>query len=117
MKLLIADDNEAIREMIKRLSLKYFNELVECSNGADAVAFYKQHCPDWVIMDIKMEKLDGLTSTRIIKQNDPYAKIIVVSQYKDSSFREEALNAGAVDFIGKENLMKIFDVINNHLTK
>lgn len=113
MKLLIVDDNNEIRRMIKNISRKYFDESIECSDGTEAIKLYKEYLPEWVIMDIKMKKMDGLTATKKILNDHPSAKIIAISQFKDKSFREEAIKAGALGFVEKDNLIKVFEIVNN----
>ncbi len=111
MKLLIVDDNAEVRRMIVNIFEKYFDELIECSDGSEAINLYGQYQPDWVLMDIKMKNIDGFNAAKKILKNYSDAKIIIISQYKDESFREEAIKAGALEFVEKENLLKIFEII------
>jgi CheY-like chemotaxis protein len=76
----------------------------ECSDGADALALYTEHRPDWVLMDIKMSGVDGLAATRQIKAAFPDARIVMVTSYDEQSFRDEARLAGASGYVLKENL-------------
>lgn len=113
MKLLIADDNEEMRKILKFICEEYFHETIECSDGEEAVEIYKQHKPDWVLMDIKMDKKDGIKATKEIKEKNPEAKIIVVSQYNDADIIKASIQNGAVDFVSKEDLTRIEDIIQN----
>ena len=107
MKLLIVDDNEPMRRMIKAVIADQVHELFECDDGSGALAAYREHQPDFVLMDLKMAGMDGLAATRQIRQFFPKARIVIVSQWEDAPFREAALAAGAEDYIGKSNLLPL----------
>jgi len=109
MKLLIADDNERMRSMLKKLVKGVADEIIECSDGKDAVALYNEVRPDYVLMDIQMKEMDGITATRLIKKDFPLAKVIIVSNFSDQKFRFAAGNAGVSGFVPKENLIDILN--------
>jgi CheY-like chemotaxis protein len=111
MKLLIADDNENMRKMLKNICSHLFYKILECDDGDLAVDIYKDEKPDWVLMDIKMNRMDGIEATKIINEKYPDAKIIVVSQYDDKSIIDAAMNSGAVEFVGKDDLSIIEKII------
>ena len=73
----------------------------EVSNGAEAVAMYKEVKPDIVTMDITMPEMDGITAVKEIKKIDPNAKIVMVSTMGQQALVIEAIKAGALDFIVK----------------
>lgn len=111
MNLLIADDNQNMRGILRNICSQFFNVMYECGSGIDAVELYKQHKPDWTLMDIRMERMDGISAIKEILKFDPSAKTIVVSQFNDPEFIESAKNAGAIEFVSKEDLTKIEDII------
>lgn len=112
MKLLLVDDNDRIRKMMRSIYSPHFDEIIECDNGESAVRAFEITNPDWVVMDIKMKEMDGIeAATRIIAAN-PDARIIIVSQFNDESTKDAAKSAGAVGFVSKENLYKVIEVIN-----
>lgn len=111
MKLLIADDSSAIRSFIKNICKDMFNEIFECEDGRDAVEIYKKEFPDWVLMDIKMKEMDGITAAKLIYEEYPAAKIVIVSQYNDEGIYEASIKSGAVGFINKEDLSLIEKII------
>ena len=113
MKILIADDNKKIRDMIKTLIVSQANEIFECDNGFDAVRIYEQRRPDCVLMDIEMRPIDGFRATMWIKNEYPNAKIIIVTQHDNAEFREKAFRVGADNFLSKENLIDLRKVIND----
>ena len=113
MKLLLVDDNERMRKVMKNIFSPFFEEVIECNDGIEAVKAFKQELPDWVVMDIKMKMMDGIEATAKIISLYPDAKIIVVSQFKDSMTIDSAMKAGAIEYVSKENLYKVMEVINN----
>ena len=104
MNLLIVEDNGEMRRLIKSLVEDLAEVICECSDGAQALDAFNAQRPDWVLMDLKMREMDGLTATRLIKSADPAAKIIIVTDYDDEQLREAARVAGACDYVVKENL-------------
>lgn len=99
--------------MMKSIYFPYFEEVIECSDGSEAVIAYSDFNPDWVVMDIKMKTMDGIEATKKIIASHPEARVIIVSQFNDTSTIDTAINAGAVEFVNKENLSRVIDVINN----
>jgi CheY-like chemotaxis protein len=109
--ILIADDNPDVRRMIRSLLEEIDTDVAECSDGGAAIEAYVELQPDWILMDIKMLPVDGLTAMRTILRKHPAARIIVISQYQDVRTRETALAMGAYAFFGKEDLMSVRDLI------
>ena len=107
MKLLIVDDNAETRKLIRTVVRKCSEDIIEGQNGMEAVSSYIQYKPDWVLMDIEMMGMDGLTATRMIKREDPEAKIIMVTMHDDPRWRSEAEIAGAMGYVLKENLTQL----------
>ncbi len=82
----------------------------ECSDGEGAVALIDRQRPDIVLMDIKMAAMDGITATRAIKEKDPEAYVVIVTEYDDPKLRDEARRAGASEYVLKENLLELQNV-------
>ncbi len=97
VKILLADDNDELR-MLYRIMLSEFT-VIQAVNGNEAVAFYKKHKPDLVLMDILMPIKDGIEATKEIIEFDPKATIIAITAY--SSKAENILLAGAKQVIKK----------------
>lgn len=93
--------------MIKAVVQDLADEIAECDDGRDALAFYSAIHPDWVLMDIQMKNVNGLAATRQITSEFADAKIVIVTNYDDAHFRESARASGAVDYVLKENLLDI----------
>ncbi len=107
MSLLIAEDNQRTRQMIKTVVADLASAIYECENGAAAITAYAAQRPDLVLMDIQMPELSGLAATRRIKADWPSARIVVVTNFDDEETRAEALAAGAYAVVGKENLLAL----------
>ncbi|MEW5799900.1 MAG: response regulator transcription factor [Bacteroidota bacterium] len=113
MKIMIVDDNKRMREVIKSLLSSSKNKIVECTDGSEAVREFGQSRPDWVVMDIGMKELDGISAVREICSAFPKAKIVILTDYGDPFFRREAQEAGACGFVLKENLHDVISIINH----
>lgn len=111
MNLLITDDSKRMRTLLRSMFESMFAEIYECSDGYDSIEMYEQKKPEWVFMDIKMKGMNGMQATKAILHLDPFAKIIIVSQHIDSEIKLAALHAGAVAFVGKENLEDLEQII------
>ena len=111
--ILIVDDSQPMRELIK-MTLAGVAEIVgECADGADALSAYERLRPDWVLMDIEMKGVDGITATRQIMAAYPQARIMIVTDYNDDNLRRAAREAGACRYVVKENLLDILDILPN----
>jgi CheY-like chemotaxis protein len=114
MTILIVEDNELMRLLIKKLLGDLTETFVECDDGAQALEAYRRHHPDWVLMDIKMKEVDGLAATRQIKAAFPEARIIIVTGYDDARLRAAAQEAGACGYVHKENLLELRQILSAH---
>lgn len=109
--LLIVEDNPSMRRLIKSVCKDLAAEIHECADGAEALAAYEAHCPEWILMDVEMREKDGFTATREIIQIHPEAKILILTKYETARMREEARRAGACEYVLKENLLTIRELI------
>ena len=111
MRILITDDHAEMRLLIKTLIGDLAEGIIECANGSEALDAYRQQKPDWVIMDVKMPVTDGISATRQIKAAFPAARIIIVTDYDDPRLRRAALSAGASDYVIKDELMRLRELL------
>jgi len=111
MTFMIVDDNSQMRRLIRNF-LPEGHRIVECADGAEAIARYQKLQPDWVTMDIKMPAVDGITATAQIKASFPHARIIIVTEFTNDGLREAARKAGARDYILKEDLSPLGPLIS-----
>ena len=115
MTLLIVEDNPLMRRLIASLLRDLAPIIYECSDGAEALAAYREHRPDWVLMDIEMERVDGLEATREIIAAFPEARILIVTNYDDEELREAAREAGACDYVLKDQLLDVRRMLTRYL--
>lgn len=101
--ILIVDDSHFTRRAIRTIIESNYltNKIIEASDGVDAVIKYKQFHPTLVTMDVLMPKADGIQALRAIKKLDPEAKVIMVSSTGKSHIVQDAMRAGAIDYILK----------------
>lgn len=111
MSFLIVDDNFVMRRTIRRVVDEFAAKIVECDDGAKAFSAYQKHQPDWVLMDVEMPEKDGLAATKEICAVYPQAQIVIVTKHSDSAIREAARKAGAVEFVVKENLLELREIL------
>jgi len=101
-KILIADDSDAIRLVLKDiLSIGEHEVLAEANDGAEAVDFYQQHRPQVLLLDLAMPKKDGLTVVKEVIAYDPDAKIILITASDDQKIINQCLEHGAKSHISK----------------
>ncbi|RLI77089.1 response regulator [Archaeoglobales archaeon] len=113
VRVLIADDDDSIREILK-IMLKDF-EVVEASDGDEAVEMYKKFKPDIVLIDILMPGTNGVSATKKILEMDPNAIILGISAFAQSK-GEDLLKAGAREIIRKPFTRKrLKETIEKHL--
>lgn len=104
-KMMIVDDHAEMRILIRELIGRLADEVRECTNGRDAVAECADFRPDVVTMDLNMPMSGGLEATRKIVDENPGARVIIVSDFDTLEFRLAAARAGACHFFSKSNLI------------
>lgn len=107
MSLMIVEDNEPMRRMIRSIVADLAERIDECGDGAEAYARYADRRPDWVLMDIAMPVMDGITATRGIIADFPDARVLIVTDYDDAELRAKAREAGALGYLLKDNLLDL----------
>ncbi len=101
-KILIADDSDAIRLVLKDILLIGEHEIVaEACDGAEAVDLYQKHNPQILLLDLAMPKKDGLTVVKEVIEYDPNAKIIMITASDDQKVISQCLEHGAKISVSK----------------
>lgn len=101
-KILIADDTNLMREMLKAaLDPEKYQIIGEALTGEQAVEYYKEKQPDLLILDINMPKMNGIDALTEIMKIDPKANVIMCSDQKYENMIVLALKKGAKDFVVK----------------
>jgi CheY-like chemotaxis protein len=112
MTFLIVDDNAGIRRVLRRILIDTASAIWECVDGSGALAAYQEHRPDFVLMDLRMPHVDGLTATRQIRDHDPSARIIIVTDYQDEDMKAAALAAGAREYVLKHEIAGLPEIVS-----
>ena len=89
-----------------------FHVIGEAEEGEAAVSLAGELHPDVVVLDLRMDGLDGIGAARRLSVSEPSARVVILSLQDDSSTRREALASGASAFVGKqEGIARLFEVI------
>lgn len=114
LRVLLVDDSLRIRSMIGALlrhDLPDIEEVYECGSSEQALEVYDRISPDWVLMDIKLPGMNGLEGTRRLTREHPGANVVIVTQYDDPAYRDEAREVGARGYILKDRLEELSEVM------
>jgi two-component system, chemotaxis family, chemotaxis protein CheY len=110
---LIVDDSSIMRKMIRQTLVDERHTVAgEAKNGKEAIQMYKALKPDVVTMDITMREMDGFEAAREIREVDPNAMIIFLSNLDEEKYSEDAKRLGALGYVNKHNAKAIVDLIN-----
>jgi len=100
-RILVVDDAAFMRMRCTKLLQEKGYDVVEATNGAEALERYKEQKPDGVLLDITMPKMDGIVTLQEIMKVDPAARVAMVTAMGQRSMVMSALKAGARDFVVK----------------
>ena len=116
-KVLIVEDYEDTRNFMKFLIESYGYQVIEASDGIEAVDRAKHLSPDLILMDISLPMVDGLTATKAIRESSSAAKlpIIAITAF-GKSYYDRAIEAGCNDLIDKPvDFDRLKPVLNHYL--
>jgi two-component system phosphate regulon response regulator PhoB len=102
-KLLIADDEAGIRELVRMTLESDAYDIVEAANGEEAVELAREMHPELVLLDVMMPKVDGFEACRLLKDDPATSDIVVVmlTARAQESDRERGRGAGADEYFTK----------------
>ena len=100
---LLVEDTEDNRFMMRRLLEMTGYRVVEAMNGEEAVKLAKAESPNLILMDLSLPVIDGLAATRLIRKLPEFelTPIIAVSAHDTSDFQSEAIEAGCNTYVTK----------------
>ena len=107
-RILVVDDATFIRNWCKANLLTQGHEVLEATNGKQAVSMFQQYKPDLVLLDLLMPIMDGLAALRQIRTDDPQARVVVLTTDGRRESVYEARLAGAMDFLLKPCSSDVF---------
>lgn len=109
---MIVDDAQFMRTILREILKELSTDIVEASDGAEAVEVYKLYEPDLVTMDITMPNMDGISALKAIKAFDANATVVMCSAMGQKAMVIDAINSGAKDFIVKPfSKEKVIEVV------
>lgn len=113
MRILIADDNQRVRDGVRALLSSQPNYEVcgEAADGEEALRMAIELRPDLILLDIRMPRKSGLDTARLIRQQLSGTKIIIMSQNDPAALLPIAIEAGAHTCVDKSRLA--FDLLTS----
>ena len=113
MKIIIVDDDYLVVSSLKTIVIANGIEVLAVGyDGLDAIELYSKYRPDLILMDIRMEKMNGIDATKEIFKIDPGANILLITTFQDDEYISSALSLGCKGYILKQNIEGIIPAIN-----
>jgi CheY-like chemotaxis protein len=116
--ILVVDDSEDIRELVRLQLTRLGYRVVEASNRREAVEAVSEECPALILMDITMPVLDGIEATRMIRGMAEICGVVIIAftALHGGVSRASALAAGCDDYVQKPvALGQLSDLLKQHL--
>ena len=104
IRVLLADDHEAMLQQVRSLLSKDFDVVGTVSNGRDAVAEVQRLDPDVLVIDISMPVLNGLQAVSQLRSMKYQTKYVFLTVHEDSDFIAAAFSAGASGYVTKAHV-------------
>ena len=102
MRIMLVDDSRTIRNIQKKVLAKLgYEDIVEASDGVEALEKYKEGPPDLMLIDWNMPNMDGITLVKTIRQTDKTVPMIMCTTEAEKSRVVEALKAGVNNYMDK----------------
>ncbi|WP_352418585.1 response regulator transcription factor [Proteiniborus sp.] len=113
MNVIIVDDDHLVVNSLKTIvTASGIDVLAVGHNGMEAIKLYKEYSPDLILMDIRMEEMNGIEASKEILRIDTDAKILLITTFQDDEYISEALSLGCKGYILKQNIQGILPAIN-----
>ena len=100
--ILLADDDPNLLESVQKLLEPEFNVVACVSDGYELIEAAKSLVPDLIVTDISMEGLNGIRAARLLKSEQPDARIIFLTVHNEAAFVTEACKVGALGYVIKQ---------------
>jgi two-component system response regulator MprA len=100
-RLLVVDDDRAIRDSLQRLLSLEGHQVGTVADGAQALEFVRSHPVDLIVLDLMMPAVDGLTVCRVLRAEGDRTPVLMLTARTETSDRVAGLDAGADDYLPK----------------
>ena len=101
--IVVVDDDPTIIELYKRMFARKGLEVLVARDGEKGLQMIKDNKPDFVVLDIRMPKLDGLEVLKNVRKDEKVkdTPVLILTNYDLTEYREEVAQLNAVDFLTK----------------
>ena len=113
--ILVVDDDDGFRTALREMLEAYGYQVIEASNGREAIETASSECPDIIVMDLNMPVMDGLNASRQIRKEGGHCQntpILAISG-NGLEMREVALRAGCTDYFNKTEAVRLITVFED----
>jgi len=117
VKIMLADDHQLIRDGLRSYleSSKHFRVVAEAANGLQVLNQLKKNKVDLVVMDLKMDVMDGIGCTKEVSKKFPKVKVLALTMYNEQQYIKQMIAAGASGYLlkncGQEQIIKAIEEI------
>ena len=103
IRVMTVDDHEIFRSGIRYLLLTFedIDLLAEAHSGEEALRLCEEAQPDVILMDMMMSGMDGIESTRAIRERYPEVQVLALTSFYDADLVRQAMQAGAIGYLLK----------------
>jgi DNA-binding NtrC family response regulator len=119
--LLVVDDEQPIRQILKEVAERAGFRVVTCAGGREAVAHLRDHHADMAAVDLQMPEIGGLDVLRAIREADPDCQVILMTGQATIETAVEAVKLGAIDYLTKplnfERVRELLASVRDHAAK
>jgi DNA-binding NtrC family response regulator len=114
-KILVVDDEEAIRSFLVEALTHWGYQAAQAARGVEALEILKDQLFDVALLDIRMPEMDGIELLRQIKRYDPSVEVIIMTGYPTVTTAVEALKEGAYDYLTKPLILDEIRHLMSHV--
>ncbi len=98
---LLVDDNESLRSKFRDTLFGYVDNVIEASNGEEALELYNSENPNIIITDVKMPVMDGLALTTLIRKLNSEIPIVIISAYSERETLMDFISLNLIEYLVK----------------